>query len=92
MLRSEGEPTFFHPGDSYATAPGGVDVVAVPAYGPWGALKETIDWVRAVGALEGFPIHDELLNDRGRGLISGRVDAMTSTRVLDLRGGTVHEF
>ena len=47
---------------------------------------------RAVGALEGFPIHDELLNDRGRGLITGRVDAMTGTRVVDLRGGAVHEF
>lgn len=92
VLRSEGEPTFFHPGDSYDTAPAGVDIVAVPEYGPWGALKETIDFVRAVGALEGFGIHDELLNDRGRGLISGRVDAMTSTRLTDLRGGTSHEF
>jgi L-ascorbate metabolism protein UlaG (beta-lactamase superfamily) len=92
VLRSEGEPTFFHPGDSYETAPSGVDIVAVPAYGPWGALKETIDWVRAVGALEGFPIHDELLNDRGRGLISSRVKAMTGTRVVDLRGGASHEF
>ncbi|WP_375423140.1 MBL fold metallo-hydrolase [uncultured Friedmanniella sp.] len=92
VLRSEGEPTFFHPGDAYDTVPSGVDVLAVPAYGPWAALKETIDFVRAVGALEGFPIHDELLNDRGRGLVSGRVDAMTGTRVVDLRGGTTHQF
>ena len=92
VLRSEGEPTFFHPGDSYATVPAGVDLVAVPAYGPWAALKETIDFVRAVGALEGFAIHDELLNDRGRGLIGGRLDAMTSTRMVDLRGGASHEF
>ncbi len=92
VLRSEGEPTFFHPGDSLDTAPSGVDIVAVPSYGPWAALKETIDFVRAVGALEGFPIHDELLNDRGRGLISGRLDALTSTRVVDLRGGVSHEF
>lgn len=92
VLRSEGEPTFFHPGDSLATAPSGVDILAVPSYGPWAALKETIEFVRAVGALEGFPIHDELLNDRGRGLISGRVDALTSTRVVDLRGGVSHQF
>lgn len=92
VLRSEGEPTFFHPGDALDTVPSGVDVLAVPAYGPWAALKETIDFVRAVGALEGFPIHDELLNDRGRGLVSGRVDAMTSTRVIDLRGGATHQF
>ena len=92
VLRSEGEPTFFHPGDAYDTVPSGVDVLAVPAYGPWAALKETIDFVRAVGALEGFAIHDELLNDRGRGLISGRVNDMTGTRLVDLRGGVTHQF
>jgi L-ascorbate metabolism protein UlaG (beta-lactamase superfamily) len=92
VLRAEGEPTLFHPGDSYATAPQDVDVLALPAYGPWAALKETIDFVRAVGALEGFLIHEQLLNDRGVNLISGRIDAMTSTRLVDLRSGTTHEF
>ena len=92
VLRSEGEPTFFHPGDALDAAPRGVDVLAVPVYGPWAAMKETIDFVRAVGALEGFGIHDELLNDRGRALIGGRVDAMTSTRMVDLRGGASHRF
>jgi len=92
VLRVEGEPTLFHPGDSYAVAPDGVDVLAVPAYGPWAALKETVDFVRAVGALEGFPIHDELLNERGLGLVSGRVADMTGTRMVDLRGGVAHRF
>ena len=61
--------------------------------GPWAAMKETIDFVREVGALEGFPIHDELLNDRGRGphLPDGVVD-MTGTRLTRSRGGTTHEF
>jgi L-ascorbate metabolism protein UlaG (beta-lactamase superfamily) len=92
VLRAEGEPSLFHPGDSYATAPGGVDILAVPAYGPWAAMKETIDFVRMVGALEGFAIHDQLLNERGLGLISGRVEAMTSTRLVDLRSGVPHQF
>ena len=47
----------------------GVDLLAMPAYGPWAAMKETIDFVRAVGALEGFPIHGELLNERGHNLV-----------------------
>ena len=72
--------------------PGGVDILAVPMMGPWAAMKETIDFVREVGALEGFPIHDGLLNERGRGLIYGRVVDMTGTRLTDLRGGTTHEF
>ncbi len=92
VLRSEGQPTFFHPGDAYDTIPGGVDIVAMPAYGPWAAMKETIEFVRAVGALEGFPIHDELLNDRGRGLVLNRVSEMTDTRLVDLRGGAAHDF
>jgi L-ascorbate metabolism protein UlaG (beta-lactamase superfamily) len=92
VLRSEGQPTLFHPGDAYDTVPHGIDIVAVPAYGPWAAMKETIDFVRAVGALEGFPIHDELLSDRGRTVAFNRLNEMTATRVVNLRGGATHEF
>lgn len=92
VLQSGGQPTLFHPGDALDAVPEGVDILAVPAYGPWAAMKETIDFVRAVGALEGFPIHDELLSDRGRALVFNRLNEMTSTRVVDLHGGTTHEF
>jgi L-ascorbate metabolism protein UlaG (beta-lactamase superfamily) len=92
VLRSEGQPTLFHPGDALDTVPDGVDILAIPAYGPWAAMKETIDFVRAVGALEGFLIHDEMLSDRGRSLTFNRLNEMTNTRVVNLRGGTTHEF
>lgn len=92
VLRADGEPTLFHPGDSYATAPEGVDILAVPAYGPWAAMKETIDFVRAVGAPHGFPIHDELLNDRGRALVAGRIPELTDTVLADLRDHRPHTF
>jgi L-ascorbate metabolism protein UlaG (beta-lactamase superfamily) len=92
VLRSESQPALFHPGDAYDTVPDGIDILAVPAYGPWAAIKETIDFVRAVGALEGFPIHDELLSDRGRNLAFNRLNELTSTRLVNLRGGTTHEF
>jgi L-ascorbate metabolism protein UlaG (beta-lactamase superfamily) len=92
VLRSEGQPTLFHPGDSYAYVPDGVDILAMPAYGPWAAMKETVDFVRAVGAFEGFPVHEGLLNERGFGLVFGRVNEMTDTRLLDMRGGTPHDF
>jgi L-ascorbate metabolism protein UlaG (beta-lactamase superfamily) len=91
-LRSEGQPSLFHPGDALDTVPQAIDILAVPAYGPWAAMKETIDFVRAVGALEGFPIHDELLSDLGRALVHYRLNEMTTTRMVDLRGGTTHEF
>ncbi|RCK68542.1 MBL fold metallo-hydrolase [Desertihabitans brevis] len=84
VLRAEGEPTFFHPGDSLAAVPSGIDLLAVPAYAPWAAMKEHIDFIRAVGAGRLFPIHDGLLNDRGRAMVVGRFAEMTSTEVLDL--------
>ena len=92
VLKSEGEPTLFHPGDEIDTIPEGVDVLAIPEYAPWAAMKETIDFVRAVGAFEGFPIHDELLSDPGRKLIFNRLNELTTTRTIDLRDGTTHEF
>ena len=85
VITAEGEPTLFHPGDSLATVPKGVDVLAVPAYGPWAAMKETIDFARAVDATHGFPIHDGLLAERGVQLIYGRLGAMTGTTMHDLR-------
>jgi len=69
VITSEGEPTLFHPGDSLATVPSGIDVLAVPAYGPWAAMKETVDFARQVDATHGFPIHDGLLAERGVKLI-----------------------
>ncbi|NMD46249.1 MAG: MBL fold metallo-hydrolase [Propionibacterium sp.] len=86
VLTADGEPTLFHPGDSLATVPPGVDVLAVPAYGPWAAMKETIDFARAVGASHGFPIHDGLLHERGVRLIYGRLQSMTGMEMHDLRG------
>ncbi len=92
VLQSAGQPTLFHPGDAYDTTPQGIDILAVPVYGPWAAMKETIDFVRGVGALEGFPIHGGLLSDRGHNLVMSRIDELTSLRLVDLRGGATHEF
>lgn len=79
VISASGAPTLFHPGDSLATVPQGIDVLAIPAYGPWAAMKETIDFVRAVGAHQGFLIHDGLLNERGRALIAGRIPELSVT-------------
>jgi L-ascorbate metabolism protein UlaG (beta-lactamase superfamily) len=79
VISASGEPTLFHPGDSLAEVPQGVDILAIPAYGPWAALAETIDFVRAVGAPQGFLIHQGLLNDRGRALIAARIPELTVT-------------
>lgn len=86
VVSGEGEPTFFHPGDSLETIPSGVDVLGVPAYGPWAAMKETVDFAREVGAVQGFAIHDGLLNERGWSLVFNRISEMTPCQLVDLRG------
>lgn len=91
VFTAEGEPTFFHPGDSLDTAPAGVDVVAVPVMGPWAAMKEHIDFLRELGAGQGFGIHEALLSERGWKLSHGRYNEMTPTTVHDLRAGTPWE-
>lgn len=87
VFTAPGGETFFHPGDSLEVTPSGVDVVAIPTYGPWAAMKETIDFVRAVDAPYGFPIHEGLVNERGFALLFSRMGELSSTRVLDLRDG-----
>jgi L-ascorbate metabolism protein UlaG (beta-lactamase superfamily) len=86
VVTAEGEPTFFHPGDSLAAIPSGADVLAVPAYGPWAAMKETIDFAREVAAPQGFCIHEGLLNERGWSLVFNRITEMTPCQLVDLRG------
>jgi hypothetical protein len=33
-----------------------------------------------------------LRNDRGHNLLMSRIDELTTTRLIDLRGGATHEF
>ena len=87
LLTTPGEQTFFHPGDELDAVPQGVDVLAAPAHGPWCAMKETIDFVRAVNAPRGFLVHEGLLNERGWALTFSRLNEMTATVFTDLRDG-----
>jgi L-ascorbate metabolism protein UlaG (beta-lactamase superfamily) len=94
VVSADGEPTVFHPGDSYETAPGpalvpdGVDVLAWPLNAPWAALRETIDFVDAVRPRFAVPVHDALLSPVGRAAylrIAGTL-LPEGTTVLDLAG------
>lgn len=88
LVGAEGEPTLFHPGDSYETVPAGVDVLAVPLGAPWAALRETIDFVRAVAAPVAVPIHEGTLSAGGRGIHLSTLTGLVAdrTEVRDLAG------
>jgi L-ascorbate metabolism protein UlaG (beta-lactamase superfamily) len=78
-------PTLYHPGDMLEAVPEGVDVLAVPIVAPWEAIKETVDFVRAVGASVAFPIHDAVLTPTGRGFYQNVLRRLTEgTELRDL--------
>jgi L-ascorbate metabolism protein UlaG (beta-lactamase superfamily) len=88
VLRAAGAPTVFHSGDMIDTTPGGVDLVAYPLTAPWCALKETIDFLRALRASIAVPVHEAIVSPPGRGLYVMQTAAFApeGTTVRDLAG------
>ena len=90
VVRADGEPSLFHPGDALDAEPGDVDVLCVPVNAPWCAMKETVDFVRRIGAPRMVPIHDALLSETGRELYLRQIGNLggqnTDLRVEDLAG------
>jgi L-ascorbate metabolism protein UlaG (beta-lactamase superfamily) len=83
LLVRAGGTTVFHPGDAYDTAPGGVDVLATPLNAPWAAVKETVEFVRAVAPQVVVPIHDGLLREDRREIYLGHVRRLGGAAVHD---------
>jgi L-ascorbate metabolism protein UlaG (beta-lactamase superfamily) len=73
LVSADGEPTLFHPGDSYDHAPEGVDVLALPLTAPWTKMAETVEFVRRVSPSTLLPIHDAGVSEFGWGLYWGHV-------------------
>lgn len=94
VVSTKGAATLFHPGDAYAVAPEGVDVLAVPLTATWAKISETIDFVRAVRPAELFPIHDSQAKPLGRDLYLSNVGQFLpdSAELLDLSDGVAHDF
>lgn len=84
LLVRAGGTTLFHPGDAYDTAPDGVDVLAVPLNAPWAAVKETVEFVRAVAPSVAVPIHDGLLRPERRETYLGHVRRLGGADVVDI--------
>ena len=66
------ENRFFFPGDAFTDPQKPVDVLALPAEGPWLKLGEAIDYALALKPRMAFPVHDfgassflNILADRG---------------------------
>jgi len=94
VLRADGEPSLFHPGDAYDGAPGDVDVLAHPLNAPWAASRDSIAFVARIAPKVFIPIHDALLSDVGHRMYSGHieqfsgVDGLTYTPLRDAESAT----
>jgi L-ascorbate metabolism protein UlaG (beta-lactamase superfamily) len=94
VLRAEGSPTVFHPGDMIDTAPEGIDVLAMPLAAPWCAFKETAEFVRSVTPAVAVPIHDGMVSPAGRATYLRLTAALApaGTIVRDLAGIGATDF
>ena len=63
----------FHPGDSFTVPTSPVQTVLLPLHAPWSKVSEVLDYLVAVRAGSVHPIHDGLLNDRGRAVVEAHV-------------------
>jgi L-ascorbate metabolism protein UlaG (beta-lactamase superfamily) len=73
LIAADGEPTLFHPGDAYAYAPDGVDILAAPLSAPWTKVSETVEFVRRVSPRVVFPIHDAGVAPLAHGIYWGHL-------------------
>jgi L-ascorbate metabolism protein UlaG (beta-lactamase superfamily) len=94
VIRAEGEPSLFHPGDAYDGEPGQVDILALPLSAPWTASRDTVAFARRISPGVCVPIHDGLLNAIGRQLYLSQVRSFgpESMEVRDLADGKPSDF
>jgi L-ascorbate metabolism protein UlaG (beta-lactamase superfamily) len=89
VLRCEGEPSLFHPGDAYDAEPGQVDILALPLNAPWAASRDTVAFVRRISPRVSIPVHDALLSGVGRRLYLSHVESFgpDGMEIRDLSDG-----
>lgn len=85
VLRAEGEPALFHPGDAYDADPGAVDVLAHPLNAPWCASRDSISFVARIAPQTFVPIHDALLSEQGKRMYSSHIEGFAGVDGLTLR-------
>ena len=88
LLTAPGEPTLFHPGDTYEYVPADVDVLALPLSAPWAKSSETVDFARRVAPTTLFPIHDGTVSSAGYGIYWGQVTGHAGVDDARLLGQT----
>lgn len=63
----------YHPGDSLEIPTLDIDTLLVPVHAPWSSVGQVIDFLVGVRPSRAFNVHDGLLNERGRDLVTGHL-------------------
>ncbi len=81
-----------HPGDSFTRPGRPVDILALPVSAPWMAVKEAIDYLRAIAPAVAIPIHEKVLANPA--MVYGLIPRLgpQSTRWVDLDDGQPQEL
>ncbi|GAA3692465.1 MBL fold metallo-hydrolase [Zhihengliuella alba] len=74
----------YHPGDAFTVPPDRIDTLLVPLHAPWSRSADVIDFLIAVRPRRAVPIHDGLLNERGRGLVLEHAARLSSPFGVEL--------
>ncbi len=81
-----------HPGDSFTVPPVDVEILAVPVAAPWMAIKEAVEYLRAVSPQVAIPIHEGMLATTA--MVHSLLTRLgpTTSRWLDLDDGHTEEL
>jgi L-ascorbate metabolism protein UlaG (beta-lactamase superfamily) len=77
----------FHPGDALTVPGQAVETLMLPVMAPWSKISEVIDYVREVGPLRAYDIHDALLTDLARPIYDNQIGALGGSDHLRLMPG-----
>jgi len=83
--------TLFHPGDSLVAPESPVPVLALPVSAPWMAIKEAVEYLRAVAPSRAIPIHEQGLASPAMAYRIISSLAAGGTRWTDIDDGSVLE-
>jgi len=81
-----------HPGDSLAVPEQDVEILAVPASAPWMAVKEAVEFFRAVNPAVAFPIHEKVMANPAMAYALLARLGPPNARWIDLDGGHTEEL
>lgn len=79
------EGRLFHPGDSLEIPAIDVDTLLVPVHAPWSSVGQVIDFLAGVRPRQAYNVHDALLNDRGRDLVTRHLQGHGERHGIDYR-------